>query len=83
MKKTQWFPVQIAPVRPGYYEIKYAGHPPVLRGMEKMFFDGIVWRFGPNADKSIFGNVCVFDATDGDQWRGMVADDVKRAEVVT
>lgn len=46
MKKTDWYPGDLRPVRVGWYEVKNHF---VSRRPQKFFWDGYVWRANPIA----------------------------------
>lgn len=63
--RTDWYPATIDPVRPGWYECRYFdGDIPQL-----FWFDGILWRHGPDGDTTYFGNGG--QDADTESWRGL------------
>lgn len=64
MKRTQWFPASINPVRVGWYDVRCRhrmyGYPE-----ERIWFNGSKWGYSPDTTAPCsFGRSC-------DSWRGL------------
>jgi hypothetical protein len=60
VERTPWFPVSMKPVRPGWYEAKYAQNGAIAR----RHFDGEHWA-------TEFGTLYAFSMDRDDEWRGL------------
>lgn len=69
MKKTEWFPVEMKPARPGWYEAKYDSS---TEHIDMRYFDGYVWKrplFDGHLEVCHFGNVKTNESRE--EWRGL------------
>ena len=67
--KTDWYPVEVNPVRSGYYEVRnnpdYAIPRSVrLNSAKRRYWDGKTWRVWKGGNQSVMGSHY------GHQWRG-------------
>lgn len=60
------------PTIPGWYETRYWR---TDRDLDRLYWDGASWRYGPDDDTTAFGN---WD-TKGESWRGLASDPSKVA----
>lgn len=71
-KPSRWFGIDKygQPTLPGWYETRYwrTDH-----DLDRLYWDGANWRFGPDDDVTAFGN---WD-TQGESWRGLASDPSK------
>lgn len=70
MKKTNWYPSSVKPVREGIYEVGHSyslhwNHKKFLIGSAR-YFDGENWMAGWNDDV-----ISIFGSHESHQWRGL------------
>ena len=66
MKKTEWFPACIKPVRVGEYEVNRPCMPSERWAQCRMFWNGNRWQY-PDRGYTDFGTV----HESGGEWRGL------------